>query len=142
MATFIGAVATVAADTWASDLSTISHKQPRKLTTGQRVECGTPDAVTFFGFGLAVLDGLITAGLLLLFNEIETALFYDTPSSKWLLTIGPITAFIGTLADSLINDLFKLEVGHAQHHIISNLTIWISALIASAAAIALFGLTN
>jgi len=55
-AAFVGALATVNADTWATELGVLSKSKPRLITNGKPVEVGTSGAVTLAGT-LAALGG-------------------------------------------------------------------------------------
>lgn len=46
---FIGLMATVTADTWATELGVLSPHQPRLITTGRVVEPGTSGGITILG---------------------------------------------------------------------------------------------
>lgn len=54
-AAYLGAFAAAAADTWATELGTLWKGQPRLLTTGQVVPCGTSGAVSLPGTAGALL---------------------------------------------------------------------------------------
>ncbi|MGQ0600260.1 MAG: DUF92 domain-containing protein [Anaerolineales bacterium] len=55
-AAYVGAIATVNADTWATELGTLSRSAPRLMTTGKPVEVGTSGGITVTGT-LAALGG-------------------------------------------------------------------------------------
>lgn len=59
---FVGAMATVNADTWATELGVLSPVPPRLITTGGVVEPGTSGGVTLVGY-LASLSGAALIGL-------------------------------------------------------------------------------
>lgn len=59
---FVGAVATVNADTWATELGVLSKWSPRLVTTWRRVERGTSGGVSALGT-LAAIAGAATVGL-------------------------------------------------------------------------------
>lgn len=59
---FAGALATATADTWATEVGTLSSSAPRLVTTGQVVEPGTSGGVTSAGSAAAAL-GAFTQGL-------------------------------------------------------------------------------
>ncbi|HEX7736371.1 MAG TPA: DUF92 domain-containing protein, partial [Ktedonobacteraceae bacterium] len=59
---FTGALATATADTWATELGTLSSNAPRLVTTGQPVEPGTSGGVTPLGSSAAAL-GAFSQGL-------------------------------------------------------------------------------
>ncbi len=62
-AAFVGALATVNADTWATELGVLSKAKPRLLMTWQEVEVGTSGAITFAGI-LAALAGAALISIL------------------------------------------------------------------------------
>jgi len=62
-AAFVGALATVNADTWATELGVLSKAKPRLLMTWQEVEVGTSGAITFAGT-LAALVGAALISIL------------------------------------------------------------------------------
>ena len=59
---FVGAMATVNADTWATELGVLSPIPPRLITTGERVPPGTSGGVSVLGT-LATLAGAAAIGL-------------------------------------------------------------------------------
>lgn len=67
LAAFVGAMAAANADTWATEVGTLSHAQPRLITTGQPVAPGTSGGVTLLGTGAAVAGaasvGMVAATL-------------------------------------------------------------------------------
>ncbi len=52
---FIGALATATADTWATELGTLSTAYPRLITTGKPVAPGTSGGITFLGMTASTL---------------------------------------------------------------------------------------
>lgn len=56
---FIGVMATVTADTWATELGTLAKKAPRLITNGQIVEVGTSGGITLLGIAVSGAGGLI-----------------------------------------------------------------------------------
>jgi uncharacterized protein (TIGR00297 family) len=90
---FTGSIATVTADTWATELGTLSESPPRLITTGEVVEVGTSGGVSPLGTAVSTLAGLIiglAAGLL-------------SKKSIWKLgIIGALSGLAGSLFDSLL----------------------------------------
>ena len=97
---FIGVMATVTADTWATELGTLSRAAPRLITTGRTVEVGTSGGVSPLGTGVSLVGGLLiglTAGLL-------APLAGLLPWSAFVPTalIGALSGAAGSLLDSLM----------------------------------------
>lgn len=95
-AAYAGAIATVNADTWATELGVLSPNTPRLITTGRTVEVGTSGGVTLAGTGAA------TAGAALI--SLCAALF---PPSFGLslfpvLALLSLAGLLGSLIDSLM----------------------------------------
>lgn len=91
---FTGVMATVTADTWATELGTLSKEPPRLITTGQTVEVGTSGGVSALGTAVSMVGGLLiglAAGLL------------GRRKQAWQLAlIGALSGLAGSLFDSLL----------------------------------------
>ncbi len=61
-AAYAGALATVNADTWATEIGVLKPNRPRLITTGQKVAPGTSGGVSVWG-SLATLGGAALIGL-------------------------------------------------------------------------------
>ncbi len=98
-AAFVGALATVTADTWATELGVLSKARPRLITTGGEVEVGTSGGVTLTGtlaaLGGAVMIGLFAAGFHM-FNGNSFLL------SLFLLLSAALSGLAGSLVDSVM----------------------------------------
>lgn len=117
-AAFVGALATVNADTWATELGVLSKAKPRLVASGKPVEVGTSGAVTLAGtlaaLGgaalIAVLGGLF-AGEFAVARAIEGTLRHPfdilpelefRPAFISVLPIGTIAGLLGSLFDSFL----------------------------------------
>ncbi|MEM7332310.1 MAG: DUF92 domain-containing protein [Chloroflexota bacterium] len=93
LALFVGAMATVTADTWATELGTLSKQPPRLITTGKPVPVGTSGGISLFGTAVSLLGGLavgLIAGL-------------TTSATIWqVLLMGGFGGLAGSLFDSLL----------------------------------------
>ena len=102
---FVGAMAAVNADTWATELGVLSPTPPRLLTTGQRVPTGTSGGVTALGTLAASGGGLFIGLLALVLGQVE-AIWGSGPSLKgghlWLVPIGVLAGLAGSTFDSLL----------------------------------------
>ena len=56
---YTGVMATVTADTWATELGTLSKEPPRLITTGQVVEVGSSGGVSLLGTAVSFIGGLL-----------------------------------------------------------------------------------
>lgn len=59
---FIGVMATVNADTWATEIGSLSRRLPRSLLSGKQVEAGTSGAISLLGT-MASVAGAFTIGM-------------------------------------------------------------------------------
>ncbi len=90
---YVGAFATATADTWATELGTLSNQPPRLITTGKRIAPGTSGGITPLGTGVAAI-GATALGL-----------FYALLQRQRYITlslIGLISGLAGSLFDSLL----------------------------------------
>lgn len=75
---YLGALAAVTADTWATELGALSRRKPRSIITGKRVEPGTSGGITLFGLAASCAGGAfigVTAyGLALLSGEAASSI--------------------------------------------------------------------
>ncbi len=98
-AAFAAAVATVNADTWATELGVLSRTPPRLITTGQPVAVGTSGGLTGLGtlaaLGGAALIGLVAAG-------VHIAAGWPPVEALALLVTVSVAGLLGALADSLL----------------------------------------
>ncbi len=102
---YAGAIATVNADTWATELGVLSKAPPRLITTGRIAAVGTSGGVTWLGT-IAALAGavVIAAGVLALWIVAPGTLATgDRPPDMSLAVVLVIVAGLaGSLFDSLL----------------------------------------
>ena len=104
-AAFVGAMAAVNADTWATELGVLSPSPPRLITTGRTVPVGTSGGVSPLGIS-ASLAGALLIGLLALIFEGLAPGGVPSPFARWL----PVAASLGGLAGSLFDSLLGATV--------------------------------
>lgn len=108
---FLGAMATVNADTWATELGVLSKKAPRLITTGKKVSPGTSGGITLLGT-LATFSGGLAIGLAgLLFMSIDGN--YGGTGTALVKNLWPvllIAATLGGLAGSLFDSLLGATI--------------------------------
>lgn len=91
---FVGAMAAVNADTWATELGVLSSEIPRLITSGKRVEKGTSGGISRLGT-LSALAGALLVGAV-------AAFFPLVGSAGRLLVITGLGGLLGSLFDSLL----------------------------------------
>nr|WP_237691049.1 DUF92 domain-containing protein [Paenibacillus caui] len=98
---FVGIMATVTADTWATELGGLSRKPPRSVLTGKRVPRGTSGGVSLAGSAAALAGGLLIGAFAWLFLRISG----HAPHSLSLpvqLLLGGAGGLAGAYADSIM----------------------------------------
>lgn len=108
---FVGAMATVNADTWATELGVLSRDHPRLITTGEKVEPGTSGGVTRLGT-MASLVGALAIGIvgfgLVVIDEMFGGLGLAALGIKhwysvlWILPVAMLGGLAGSAFDSLL----------------------------------------
>ncbi|NRS49126.1 DUF92 domain-containing protein [Brevibacillus sp. HB2.2] len=103
---FLGVMAAVTADTWATEIGGLSRKPPRSIKTGQRVQPGTSGGVSSLGMGASLAGGLFIGGTawLLLAVAGQPAPDVITPALRLAAWIGiaGLAGLVGSLVDSWI----------------------------------------
>ena len=110
---FVGAMAAVNADTWATELGVLSQRAPRLITNGKIVAVGTSGGVTrlgtFAAFCSALLIGvlafIVPAILDWFFPDLQFAIpqgRFAVRNSLFLLPIAAFAGLLGSLFDSLL----------------------------------------
>lgn len=99
-AAFVGTMATVTADTWATELGTLSRTPPRLVTSGREVPPGTNGAVSLLGTTAALVGGLFIGTLAYLLAQWGAPL--QTLNPLWLPTIAALSGLVGAFTDSLL----------------------------------------
>jgi uncharacterized protein (TIGR00297 family) len=95
---FVGVTATVAADTWATELGVLSRRPPRLVTSRRVVPAGASGGVTPLGITATLAGGLVIGlvawGL--------AAIFGSGIGAWWIALVGLVAGLVGCLADSLL----------------------------------------
>ena len=90
---YIGAFATATADTWATELGTLSTQAPRLITTGKRTTPGTSGGITMLGTSVAA-TGATALGLF--YALLQRQRYFS------LSLIGLVSGLAGSLFDSFL----------------------------------------
>lgn len=115
LAAFVGAMATVNADTWATELGTLNRRPPRLITSGKEVAPGTSGAISPIGTGATVLGGLVI-GLTVLGLLAGRALFSGENwlAFWWVVPVGLVAGLVGSLSDSLMGATVQTMYSNAE----------------------------
>jgi len=127
-AAFVGAMAAVNSDTWATEVGVLSRQTPRLVTTGQAVLPGTSGGVTRDG-SLAALAGGLFIGLCAVLFLATGCRITGRPvalEKLWpLLLVGGASGLAGAFFDSLLGatvqriyycEVCQKETEQAIHH--------------------------
>ncbi len=103
LAAFLGAMATVNADTWGTEIGMLSPVAPRLLTTGRRVPAGTSGGVTWLGTSASILGALFIGLLSYLLVCIDSFAAEHSPLQlSWIIPTALVSGLLGSLFDSLL----------------------------------------
>jgi uncharacterized protein (TIGR00297 family) len=106
LAGFVGAMATVTADTWATELGVLHRAPPRLITTGRPVPAGTSGAVSMVGTSATLLGATIIGVAALAFFRLDANLGAARAAGVdpgwWLIPVAAGGGLVGSLLDSLL----------------------------------------
>lgn len=91
---FVGVMAAVTADTWATELGTLSRQPPRLIINGRVVEAGTSGGVSWLGTAVSLVGGLIIG--------LAAGLLMPGRGLGMLAAAGGLGGLLGSLFDSLL----------------------------------------
>ncbi len=111
---FAGAMATVNADTWATELGVLSPRSPRLITNGRRVEPGTSGGISLYGTLATLLGGTTIGAAAILYLQVQGAaggpgveLAGGGSMVPALVIACGLGGLIGSLFDSLLGATFQ-----------------------------------
>ncbi|MDR6548886.1 DUF92 domain-containing protein [Paenibacillus qinlingensis] len=96
---FIGVMATVTADTWATEIGGMSKSIPRSIVTGKRVTAGTSGGITGLGLLASILGGAFIGLIGGLLNQLGEPQAVNS-SMVLLILLGSLAGLGGSLVDS------------------------------------------
>jgi len=113
LAAFAGAMATVNADTWATELGVLAKQPPRLITTFREVEVGTSGAISALGMLAAAAGSLVIGGALVGLLALESIFV----GSRCIVSLPSLVgvALVGGLAGSLFDSLLGATVQAIYH---------------------------
>jgi len=112
LAAFVGALAAVNADTWATEIGGLSKSKPRSLLTGAPVPPGTSGGVTVLGLAASACGGLFIGAA-------AYALLQATPAASHLaadtgvLAAGLLPLLLAAFAGGMAGSLADSAIGAA-----------------------------
>jgi uncharacterized protein (TIGR00297 family) len=112
-AAFVGVMAAVNADTWATEIGSLSRSAPRSILTGRTVVKGTSGGVSLLGLAATLAGGLFIGAAAWLLQLLDAALAGTGPASAaalsasalglgQLLMLGALGGAAGSLTDSAL----------------------------------------
>ncbi|RJX38200.1 DUF92 domain-containing protein [Paenibacillus pinisoli] len=103
---YIGVMASVNADTWATEIGALSRSVPRSIVSGKRVVTGTSGGITPLGsaaaLGGAAFIGAVAALLLAIPQPGEAAAGMGGYAAAGLIAVAAAAGLAGAFADSLL----------------------------------------
>lgn len=103
-AAYIGVMATVNADTWATEIGGLSRSQPRSIVSGRKVPAGTSGGITALGLAASLAGGLVIGVSAWVLLSIQTGTYKvgagGAVSLIGLLVLGACGGLAGSLIDS------------------------------------------
>jgi len=108
LAAYLGVMATVNADTWATELGVLSRVPPRLITTGEEVPHGTSGGVTSLGTWASLAGALLIGAVATALTQAGSLLGGSGWEARALAF--PVLAVAGGMAGSLFDSLLGATV--------------------------------
>jgi uncharacterized protein (TIGR00297 family) len=103
LAAFLGAMATVNADTWGTELGILSPVPPRLITTARRVPPGTSGGVSLLGTTASTMGALFIGLLAFVLLSVESLSQGGSALPlSWIIPSTAVSGLVGSLFDSLL----------------------------------------
>ncbi|WP_134682683.1 DUF92 domain-containing protein [Brevibacillus migulae] len=120
---FLGVMAAVTADTWATEIGGLSRTPPRSIKTGKRVPPGTSGGVSSIGMAASLAGGLFIGAIAWMLLAVPGQAAATLRPAAWIGIAG-LAGIIGSLADSWLGatwqqmyrcDTCGREIEQARH---------------------------
>ncbi len=108
LAAYLGVMATVNADTWATELGVLSRVPPRLITTGQGVSPGASGGVSSLGIWASLAGALLIGAMATALTQVASLLRGSGWDARALAF--PVLAVAGGMAGSLFDSLLGATV--------------------------------
>ncbi|WP_442601382.1 DUF92 domain-containing protein [Paenibacillus sp. KN14-4R] len=105
---YVGVMAAVTADTWATEIGGMSRRQPRSIMTWKVVPAGTSGGITLLGLTASALGGLFIGLIAGVFAFNHPDMHQMEISIGGLAVMGTIAGLLGSLADSTLGALLQV----------------------------------
>jgi uncharacterized protein (TIGR00297 family) len=105
---FIGAMATVNADTWATEIGGMSSSLPRSIRTFRLVPAGTSGGISPLGTFAAILGAMTIGASALFFNRAGQISTLNLEAELSYVVIAGIAGLLGALADSWLGATWQV----------------------------------
>lgn len=111
---YLGVMATVNADTWATEIGGLSKSIPRSIVSGKRVTAGTSGGITGLGLLASLFGGAFIGLVGGIFNQFGDSHHEVNSSFVIIIVLGAIAGLAGSLVDSWLGAtlqvMFRCEV--------------------------------
>jgi len=127
---FIGSIAAVTADTWATEIGVFSKIAPRNILTFEQVQPGTSGGVTWLGLG----GGLLGSFVIVFIGSFVTSRYDNVVQAITLIAVIIIVGLLGSIVDSIVGATVQAQyrcsicgkVTEKKHHCQGSKTTLIS----------------
>lgn len=111
---FIGIMATVTADTWATEIGSLSSKPPRSVLNGKELVVGTSGGVSLLGSTAAAIAGGMIGGMAWILQVFSGTIGIQGRALLIWVLIGLVAGLVGAFTDSIlgasIQVMYKCQV--------------------------------